>query len=345
MDFVELENQQAKEAINSAQRYAAWASARERLLAFRGSMVWAATKETEYLRRSYYQRVSGRRKQTSLGPRSEKTEATLASFEQGRVAAKERFEAIDAALARQAAINRAAGLRRVPIVAARILRAAQDAGLLGSALRVVGTNALYAYEAAAGGFFAPDVVTTDDIDLLLDARSEIRFVESPQSPERGILPVLKRADRSFERSQQQFRAVNKDGYLVDLIKPMLRPPWKDDAERPAADDLNAAMIEGLSWLQNSPAFEATVIDAAGWPVRMVTIDPRVFVAHKYWLSQRNDRAAAKRRRDAAQAAEVGELTARYFLHLPYVATELRMLPRPVFDAAAHLFHTSASPHP
>lgn len=337
MQFVEQDNQQVKEAINTAQRFAAWSAARERLLGYRGSMLWATTKGTEYLRRSYYDRSGARRKQTSLGPRSPDTEKKLVEFEKGRASANERFEAIDAALARQAAINRAIGLGRVPLIAAKILRAIEDAGLLGSALRIVGTNALFAYEAAAGGFFSPDVVTTEDIDILLNARSEIRFVFSPGSPERSILSVLRKADRSFERAHQDFRAVNSEGYLVDLIKPMLQPPWKNDADRPAEHDLQAAMIEGLSWLENAPPFTATVIDASGRPAPIVTVDPRVFAAHKFWLSQRPDRHAAKRRRDEAQARAVAQVTARYFPHLPYEAGELRMLPKPVFQAAAPLF--------
>ena len=41
--------------------------------------------------------------------------------------------------------------------------------------------------------------------------------------------------------------------MVDLIKPAPVPPWKDEPGNisgDAGEDLNAAGIEGLDWLQN-----------------------------------------------------------------------------------------------
>lgn len=79
----------------------------------------------------------------------------------------------------------------------------------------------------------------------------------------------------------------------------------------------------------------------GGPLRIVTADPRVFAAHKLWISRRPDRDPVKRRRDEAQAAVVGQIVARYLTNLPYGDDELRMLPREVFDAARPLFETAA----
>ena len=72
-------------------------------------------------------------------------------------------------------------------------------------------------------------------------------------------------------------------------------------------------------------------------MRIVTTDPRVWAAHKLWLSKRPDREPLKRRRDEAQARAIGSLVAQYLPHLPYAAEELRMLPKPVFEEAAPLF--------
>jgi hypothetical protein len=58
-------------------------------------------------------------------------------------------------MVRQAAVNRALGLGRVPLMNARIIRALDKSGLLGAGIRVVGTNAIYAYEAIAGGTSIP----------------------------------------------------------------------------------------------------------------------------------------------------------------------------------------------
>jgi Nucleotidyltransferase len=155
----------------------------------------------------------------------------------------------------------------------------------------------------------------------------------------SLLHLLRRIDRSFERSKQTFRAVNDEGYLVDLIKPLSSPPWKNENKRPGADadDLTAAEIEGLAWHESAPSFEAVAIDEKGEPCRIVTTDPRVWTAHKLWLSKREDREPLQRRRDAAQAKTIGRLVAEYMPHLPYAADALRMLPKVVFEDAAPLF--------
>ena len=42
--------------------------------------------------------------------------------------------------------------------------------------------------------------------------------------------VLRKADRSFQRSSQTFRPTNRDGYPIDLIKSLRSPPWKAEPE-------------------------------------------------------------------------------------------------------------------
>lgn len=325
--------------VNTHQRFAASEEIHRRAQDARGSMVWSSVKGNDYLARSYYDK-QGVRRQKSLGPRSPETELIKAEFEHSREEVKKRLADIEAALSRQAAVNRALGLARVPLAAARILRSLKKAGLLGGGVRVVGTNALYAYEAAAGALVDPGITATADIDLLFDSRHHINFVISDDVPERSLLRVLRQFDASFERSEQTYRARNAEGYLVDLIKPMRNPPWKQDVasiDPAGGDDLVAAEIAGLVWLENAPAFESVVIDERGAPLRMVAPDPRVWAAHKLWLSQRADRQPIKKRRDEEQAATTAALVKTYLPHLPYDANELKMLPRDVFDAAAPLF--------
>lgn len=337
MVIQELNADQRREMINSRQRFEAWRSAKRRLARTRGSVLWAESKGREYLRRSYYDGGSGSRRQTSLGPRSAETERLKEELESGRAEAKQRFSDIDRALSRQAAINRALGMGRVPSLAARLMRALDDANLMGRGIRVVGTNALYAYEAVAGVFVEAEATTTDDIDLLFDSRSTLRL--AGDVPEQSLMGLLRRVDRSFERSRRTFRAVNRDGYLVDLVKPVRSPPWAKGRDKLGRDDddLEAVMIEGLTWLESSPAFDAVAIDDRGRPVRIVAPDPRAFAAHKLWLSRRADREPVRKRRDEAQARMVARLCVEHFEHLPFAAEELRMLPREVFEAARALF--------
>ncbi len=126
----ELNSDQRRETINTQQRFLAWEDARRRVRDVRGSMVWSTSKGIEYLARSAYDKA-GIRRQTSLGPRSPETERLKAEFERGRDDAHARFKEIDTVLTRQAAINRALGLGRVPLAAARVLRSLADAGAIG----------------------------------------------------------------------------------------------------------------------------------------------------------------------------------------------------------------------
>jgi hypothetical protein len=335
----ELNNDQRREFVNTQQRFAAYLYAQARAEAVRGSMSWARSKGTEYLARSYYDK-SGLRKQTSLGPRSESTEKLKAEFERGRDEAQQRFKDITAALGRQAAINRALGLGRVPLISARILRALDRTGTLGAGLRVVGTHAMFAYEAAAGVMVDAGLTTTGDIDLLIDTRGGLRFVISDDIAEKSLLSVLKSVDKSFAKTAHPYRAENAEGYMVDLIKPMRDPPWKHDSPQlggAGADDLTAAEITGLVWLENAPLFEAIAIDEKGQPLRIVAADPRVWAAHKLWVSRQLDRDPVKKRRDEQQAVAVGSIVRDLLPQLPYDAEALKMLPRDVYESALPLF--------
>lgn len=338
MDFVELNSDQRRETVNTQQRYQAWREAAARANANRGSMVWSTTKGRDYLTRSAYDK-QGRRRQRSLGLRSMETEKLKVEFDRSRAEAAARLEQLDTVLARQAAVNRALALGRVPLLGAKIIRALDAQGLLGAGVRVLGTYALYAYEAVAGVRIDASLTTTEDIDLLLDARGGLAVAATDELEPTSLLRILKRVDKSFSRSSQEFRAVNRDGFLVDLIKPLRNPPWTNESARLGADpdDLTAVEIEGLAWHESAPAFEAMAIDERGEPLRVVATDPRIFAAHKLWLSRRLDREPIKRRRDREQAEAVATLVASYMPHLAFDAEDLRMLPRDLVDEVAPLF--------
>lgn len=93
--------------------------------------------------------VSGKTSREGYWP---ETEALLAAFSEGRVAAQERLKLITEKIQEQARLNKALRLNRVPRVVARVLRELDRAGLHDS-FTVIGTQALYAYEAAGGAHF------------------------------------------------------------------------------------------------------------------------------------------------------------------------------------------------
>lgn len=315
MRLTDLDPDQRREVVNTQQRFDALRDAERRALAYRGSMSWSATNGKEYLLRSAYGR-DGRRRQRSLGPRSAGTEALKVDFEAARANAEAHLKGLKAAMARQASINRALRLGRMPVDSARVLRALDRAGLLGGKLKVLGSNALYAYEAVAGVRLDAELMETGDFDLLFDARARLSLVGEGAEPNLSLLTILQSVDRSFARTAQTFRAVNRDAFMVDLVTPLRDPPWADNPDRLGSDpdDLVAVEIDGLAWHERAPAFEAIVIDTRGEPARIVTTDPRVFAAHKLWLSGRADREPVKRARDAIQARAVAALAARHMPH-------------------------------
>ena len=66
---------------------------------------------------------------------------------------------------------------------------------------------------------------------------------------------LKRADQSFRRSSgQYYRAINQNGFMVDLIHPIDDLLANTD-DRVNEEDLVGTGIEGLEWLVNAPKLE------------------------------------------------------------------------------------------
>ena len=324
MLFRELSGDQIRQLLNTEQLYDAYRAARgEREKRFRGSMTWKRVSGRQYL----YRKVDGQWK--SLGPRTQRSEEIYDAFVSGREAVKARIADLDAAIRRMAPVNRAMRLGRVPWVAAKVLRRLDRSFLLGHGISVVGTHALFAYERLAGGHLAGSELVTVDIDLLFDARKKLRLLDSEAKSE-GLRGILKVADATFETiSAGSFRAVNAEGFMVDLIKPVPSAgAARAEASRVGsrAEDLTAAEIEGLTWLQSSPKVAVTVLDERGYPLHIVAADPRAFALHKLWIAERTDRDPLKRRRDLDQARAVAGMVARYCPQLPFDDPALAALP-------------------
>jgi len=328
----EMSANQRRIFIDAAQLYEAHIAAFRENRSYRGGMHWKKSKGREYLFRSRDRYGYGK----SLGPRSPETEKTLAEFRSGKEKAKARLSELKERLKEQARFCRAASIQRVPRVVTGILRVLDQSRLLGRNVTVVGTNALYAYESAAGVFMDSPVLATRDMDILWDIRSRLNLAVGDEKAEPGLLALLRRADRSFDLMKRQgFRAVNKDGYLVDLIKPERRDVFKKERRRMGPPgDLEAAEIRNLQWLVSSPKFKQVVIGDDGYPAAMACPDPRAFALHKIWLSKQPDREPLKKKRDRHQALAVAFLVSRYLPQYRFAATELKMFPKVVFEMAA-----------
>lgn len=306
-----LSNQQRLHQVNSEQLYENYRSALGHASSYTYGMLWKTVRNTEYLFRYRDRHGNGK----SLGPRSEKTEALLAAFTAGRKAAQERLRLITEKIDEQARLNKALRLNRVPRVVARVLRELDRSGLHDESM-VIGTQALYAYEAAGGAHFLLELLASGDVDLLYDARKKL-VVVSEKLDGNGLLGLLKKADRTFERVRENgLRAANAGQFMVDLVTAPSGMPNNQTITFSEAD-LVAAEVPGLQWLLNSPKLDVIAIDEDGWPVPMRVPDPRAFALHKAWLSSLPTREALKKPRDLDQAQAVAALVKEHMPHLSF----------------------------
>ena len=216
-----------------------------------------------------------------------------------------------------------------------ILRLLEQQNILGRNLMVIGTNALYAYEACAGVFFEQDIMATSDMDILWDTRPKLVLVSAEKPQKTDFMDILRKADKSFAMmGKKSFRAVNKDGYMIDLLKPLPSMVFANEKRQiGGADDIEAVEVMNLQWLLSSPKFFQTVIGEDGFPALMVVPDPRAFSLHKLWLSKQEDREPVKRRRDKQQGIAAAKVVLNYLTQYKFKQSELRMFPADVVEKA------------
>lgn len=309
-----LSNQQRLHQINSEQLYENYRTTQGHWAAYVYGMRWKTVRAREYLFKDRDRRGNGK----SLGARSVETEAVLASFQAGRVVAQERLQLVTDKLKEQARLNKALRLNRVPAVIARVLRELDAAGLHDD-FTVIGTQALYGYEASAGVHFILELLASGDVDLLYDARKKLTVVSDKLNGD-GLLGLLKKADRTFECIRENgYRAANAGQFMVDLLVAP-RGMHSPDGVTFAKADLVATEVPGLQWLLNSPKLDTVAIDEDGWPVPMRVPDPRAFALHKAWLSGQASREPLKKFRDLDQARALAKVIEEHLPHLSFEDT-------------------------
>lgn len=297
----------ARQYIDAVAVFEAWEEAQQDAAQVRGGMYWHAGPPSAPEAR-YLVRTTPAGAQTSLGPQSPENQAIYDRFMQRKQESAERMAGLKAALDQHRRLNRALRVGRVePLVVSLLARLADTQ--LSPHFRVVGTHALYAYEAAAGVRLDADALATRDTDLLWDTRKRIQFATQLARVDSSMLGVLKKVDGTFRmRRSQQYTAVNKDGFEVDIIR---REQVEDDPHpiklSGEDDDFWVAQARRANVLLDAPGFSAVVVATNGTMARMGTVAPGTFVAFKRWLADQRDRDALKRRRDVLQAAAVEKL--------------------------------------
>ncbi len=307
-----------RQYIDAVSAFTALEDAQREAEQVRGGMYWhagtAAAPTTQYLVRTS---PSGGEK--SLGPRSPQNEAIYDAFHQRKRAAEERLSGLKESVQEHRRLNKALRVGRVDPLVVDIINQLTRSRLM-EHFRVIGTHAVYAYEAEAGVRVIPSAVATQDIDFLWDVRKRVHFGTQLRKLDSSMLGVLKKVDPTFRiRTLQKYTAVNKRGFEVDIIR---RQPVDGD-EHPIRmsedeDDFWAAQAVNAHVLMDSPGFSSIIVATNGDMARMNTMHPLVFVRFKRWLAALPARDARKRERDLLQAGIVEQLVDAQLPHLRQV---------------------------
>jgi hypothetical protein len=278
----------------------------------RGGMYWKPQGKTDYLIRT-----SSSNSQKSLGPRSPETESIYGKFTERKASAEKRVKSLVAQLGVHKRLNRALFVGRAPQMLVDILTMMNRTGIA-EHFTVVGTHALYAYEAAAGvRIESGDALATKDIDLLWDTRKRIQFLTTMKAAGDSMLGLLRKVDPSFRlRRDQLYTAVNDKGVEVDIIR---RETAEGDPHplriTDAEDDFWVTQAERAAEMLNASRFSAMIVAPSGGMARMTTLSPVAFAKFKRWLAAQPTRDPMKRSRDTLQAEVVEQIVAEYLPHI------------------------------
>lgn len=306
-----------KQTIDAEQVRRALLAAQKRAGNYRGSMFWQKSGERDYL----YRKLNALQTK-SMGVRTPENEKIFELFKQAKSASESNLTELKHANLMQKRMNAALRVGRVPNTVIAILEEIRKAGLARHFL-VIGTNALFAYESHAGVRFDNSITTTMDVDFLWDSRKRITLLTNDDSlfKKEGLMGLLRKVDSSFVLDKESgYSAFNSKGYMVDVVKSMPISYFDDKESNQITKNENdfwAAKIPDMRWLLSAPRFEQPVIGLNGDMADMITIDPRAFVLHKAYLSQKNDRDPMKKARDKAQAKAVFSLVNDRFPHLSF----------------------------
>ena len=297
MDWIALPDAAVRQSIDSATVFAEFQRVQGEARSVAGGMYFKRQGPYEYL-----VRTSPDNRQQRIGPRTAETEDIHARFIARKSRIEARHKSLRDAVREAERLNKALKVGRVPAIVVALLQALHEAGLA-EHFRVVGTHALYAYDSAAGVRITPGALATQDVDLLWDARRRVRFLADMARLDSSLLDVLRRADRSFERKEDQLEtAINARGFEVDFLR---RQPQDDDPHpfRFSDDegDLWPVQARRAAVLASAPVFEQVVVATTGAMALMRTVEPRTFVEFKRWMATQPSRPAPRRQRDARQA--------------------------------------------
>ncbi len=315
-DFVPFSADADRVAANLEAAYEQWLGARQELATLPVSLYWQHKPSGDYL--AVKQRSSD--PGTTVGARSQATEARLAEFTRAKSELKASVAQADTRIAERAAQYRALRLPPLPDRQAEILRALDMANLLRNDVMVVGTNAFVAYSLLCQARFPTGVEETEDFDLAWcrgsgvslarmtqsEAQAELHAADAAQRA--SLMAVLQGMDSTYRLNPRKpYQAINAQGYEVELLMaPSLAPLPKGEAFEPMVS------LHEQEWLLKGRPVAVVVATLRQRACPLFVPDPRWMALHKLWLARKPERNALKRPKDRRQG-EVLLSACRYFL--------------------------------
>ena len=302
--FIKYKNDQAKAYINSEHIYQTYLELfHEYNKSFRYKMGWNKSNGKEYL----YKECYDTKKRISLGRRDKKTELIMNKFKEQKIELKTSLKKYKELLKKQEKMNKFEKINRVPNVLVNLLRTINEYGL-DDKLVIIGTNALYSYEARCGVFMEDEHLATFDIDIFNKRETKISVALKTKLPQKTLRAILLDTDKTFSKAKEApYRFYNNDGIVVEIITPII-------SKETEQDDFSGVLnleIDGIKWLRSSELSKVMVIGENGLCANMTTIKPLEYAVYKYWLGKHERNDYMKKQRDISQSSLVTKLIEEY----------------------------------
>ncbi len=320
--FTEYNSSQRKQYINIGQLYEYYIQKKQEYLRnYQVSMYWKKAGGKRYLTKKH----SASNRVISLGVESEKTHKIYENFMQHKKRIKEDLKELEAKLDKNYKLNKIEHLTRVPAALVNIYRKINELGL-DEKMILIGTNALYAYEAYCGVFIDEEYLATEDIDLLNKKNSSVSVLFTEVVPKNKLTELLKLIDKSFVPDVQvPYRFRNKEGTILEILTPVEEQKFfKKQKDKDSFTDILELSMEGMQWLGNSRIFKSMVVADNGKCALLSTIHPLEFSVYKKWLSTVKNRNILKKNRDHEQSKLVTQLIQEYMVNID-IAKELKSM--------------------
>ncbi len=322
--FLEYSDDQRKTYINSEMQYKSYL---ERVLrfnkSFRFRMGWNKANGKEYL----FKECLDTKKRVSLGRKSEETVAIYNAFNQQKKELKASLKQSKELLLKNEKINKFTKIGRVPNILVKFFRRINELGL-DDKIIIIGTNALYVYEAYCGVFIEEEHLATFDIDVFNKRDKKISFALKEKLPQKTLKSILLDVDKSFKKSKEAaYRFVNDNDIVVEIITPISKKEKSTDS---FSGVINLE-IAGTKWLESSKLHKQMLIGQNGQCAFVTTIAPLEYAVYKKWLGEHERKDLMKKQRDIKQSQLVTQLIQKYVPVID-IAEELKSMKNMSSDA-------------